>query len=777
MKKLLSVCLALVMLIGSLSTLSSAALNANQHIDYDDTFTLGDLDGDGEIDMKDSNLIKSYILGREGVEDAINSEAADLAADGVINSKDSYYLKAVMVESITTDELGDNHQVAKLTIGGVDISNFTIYAPTPENSFNNNATYAAEIAKNYIKVATGVDLQITTGEPTGNAIVFNSIPRASDFGDELGEEGYTYKVENGSLYIYGTYRGNMYAIYEILEDYLGFRFYDSDYTFIYKTRIVDIPEGLEREIFIPAMRFRFCGDFVAGQNAQVYYFPSRMNGTQVNGYSEDVYGSLYGPQFLNAHSYDFYWQMSLGSMPTDEDMKLGDKYAAKLADGQKKWAADPKLDPYNWQPCASSESSYKKLFEGMIDTIRMIDEGWEHPFYQFRTTQREKVEYGQKSMSFSLCDNESYCTCSKCRGKAANEGASGLYIDLANRAVRDLQTYNDGIYKGMRVHCILYNHAIPKTVRPDKNLIVFYCGQGCNNHCLGTDDCGTCLGQLNKENNVITTESLKAWGEMCKETGAEMWYWYYAVTYHYVLVGMPNVFNLFYDIQFLYNEANVRGIYYDGGGRPYNLGKLKEYLAMKMMWEPKMTFEQYCDYMKEYLYMYYGDGYEQIFKYIQMQDECAKQCGTCFISNFDRPGDMYSPSYMRANYEEMRKLLVEALELADKPEYKERLETLLYLFDFLGLSYVYHDWYTNGTDETRALYEQRYTDMWNYIRAGNFDVFGSENVYYFPSTINFDICPIVQVYGHVYSDGNVTSDASRRAAINEFFLNGTEPGI
>ncbi len=776
MKKLLSVCLALVMLVGSLSSLSSAALNVDQHLDYDDTFDLGDLNGDGEIDMKDSNLLKSYILGREGAEDAINTDAADLAADGVINSKDSYYLKAVMVESITTDELGDNKQIAKLTIGGVDISEFSIYAPTPEGSNDNNATYAAEIARKYIRVATRVDLQIKTGEPEGHAIVFNSVPRASDFGDELGEEGYTYKVENGSLYIYGTYRGNMYAIYEILENYLGYRFYDSDYTFIYKTRTVDIPEGLDREIFIPAMRFRYCGG-VRGGNAEVYYFPSRMNGTQVNGYSEDFYGSLYGPQFINAHSFGYYWRMSLGTMPDDDSMKLNDRYNAKIADGEKKWAADPKLDEYNWQPCATSESSYKKLFEGMIDTIRMIDEGWNHYFYQFRTTQREKVVYGQKSISFSLCDNESYCTCSKCRVKAASEGASGLYIDLANRAVRDLQTYDNGKYAGLRVHCILYNHAIPKTVRPDKNLIVFYCGQGCNNHYLGTDDCGTCMGQLNKENNVITTESLKAWGEMCKETGAEMWYWYYGVTYHYVLVGMPNILNFYYDIKFLYNEANVRGIYYESGGRSYNFRKLKEYLAMKMMWEPTMSFDKYCDYMKEYLYMYYGDGYEQLFQYILMQNDAGKSCGTCFISNFDRPGDMYSPSYMRANYEEMRKLLSTALDMAEKPEHIDRLKTLLYLFDFLGLSYVYHDWYTNGTEETRALYEQRYTEMWNYVRSKNFDAFDDSGYYYFPSTINFDICPIVQVYGGVDKQGNVYSDASRRAVINEFFLNGTEPGI
>ena len=37
----------------------------------------------------------------------------------------------------------------------------------------------------------------------------------------------------------------MYAVYEILEDYLGYRFVNGEYTFIYKSRTVDIPEDAD----------------------------------------------------------------------------------------------------------------------------------------------------------------------------------------------------------------------------------------------------------------------------------------------------------------------------------------------------------------------------------------------------------------------------------------------------------------------------------------------------------------------------------------------------
>lgn len=176
--------------------------------------------------------------------------------------------------------------------------------------------------------------------------------------------------------------------------------------------------------------------------------------------------------------------------------------------------------------------------------------------------------------------------------------------------------------------------------------------------------------------------------------------------------------------------------------------------------------------------MYYGDGYEYLYEYILMQNESAKKCGTCFISNFDRPGDMYSPNYTRAHYEEMRTLLVNALNLADKPEYRDRLETMLYLFDFFGLSYVYFDVYKGekATAESKALYEQRYTEMYTYIKSNNLRTFGDSGYYPFPAEINFDICPIIQVYGGV-KDGKPYSDASRRVSVNNFFVDGTKPDI
>ena len=130
-----------------------------------------------------------------------------------------------------------------------------------------------------------------------------------------------------------------------------------------------------------------------------------------------------------------------------------------------------------------------------------------------------------------------------------------------------------------------------------------------------------------------------------------------------------------------------------------------------------------------------------------MENTAGNECGTCFISNFDRPGDMYSYAYIDEHYEYMRQLLCDALEMADRDEYKERITVMLLCFDFLGLSSSYDRMYTNGDAASRSLYEQRYTDMYNGMKSRNMEVFSDPVTYTFPASIDFTVNPMTQIYG------------------------------
>ena len=115
--------------------------------------------------------------------------------------------------------------------------------------------------------------------------------------------------------------------------------------------------------------------------------------------------------------------------------------------------------------------------------------------------------------------------------------------------------------------------------------------------------------------------------------------------------------------------------------------------------------------------MYYGAGSEYIYTYVMMQNEAADATDFCYINNLDYPGDMFDYEYIRDNYPEMRELITKALALAETDQHRWRCELLLMNVEFLGLSACHKSWYAECEDaETRAIYEERYTWLYNFIK-------------------------------------------------------------
>ena len=748
MKKILAAFLTLLTLFGTMAAAVSAGdLSLYQDFIYDDTFKLGDINGDGSVNSIDSLLLRTVVAGVADGE--IVEEAGDFDGNGSCNAPDSYNLKVCLAGLRSISSFENGRQVYKMTIGGIDISDMSIVLPSGTTS-NDNVYLAYLNFMKYTREVTGVEMPLTYGSArTENAVYFHDVELDSELGQILGVEGYRYDVTDGDLNIYGTYRGNMYAVYDILEIYLGIRFFSSSETFVYKQRSVDIPEGVSVEK-IPEITFRYARH-TFGRNAQYHFFPNKLNGSQLSGHDEAFWGTKIGPLYSNAHSFVEYWQMGTGSWAEGSGRPEGmseyiynaDEYQYKYDSGTP-YGEHKGKDVYSWQPCATSESDFDVLFEGMIDCNRMVM-SWGRPTF---------IEEGQTLFSFSISDNQCYCDCRNCVKISRNEGYSGLYLQMYNKATERAQEY----YPGVRLYGIVYAKDFPKTIKPHKNFVILYCGTGCNNHILGKEDCYSKGGQLtdvstNKGmSNALDEEALVFWGSLCKETGAELWFWIYPVTYHYYLSSCPNVLNFYWDMKWLHEEANVTGFFYEGGGTTYNFETLKEYASVKYMWDMDMTYDEWLGIVKEYLYINYGDGYEELFTYIEMQTEAGDQCGTCFINNFDRPGDMYSYEYLAEHYDEMRGLLETAYAKAGTSAQRKRIETLLVCCDFMGLSSVHTDWFTEGNNV--ELYKERYDWMYNYIKNNNMRIFSS-SVYVLPDSIDYTVNPMIQIY----------EDGSRRIGI------------
>jgi|GEM_PF-1041220 len=771
MKKLLSAILCFVMLASSCIGVFAAQYNpdvADEHnldvapnIMRNRDFALGDVNCDSSVDAKDALYMTANIKGIDGYE--MDAQACDFTADGAFDAKDLYYIKLCLSGAASPNDYGDNKQVYRLTIGGKDIDTYSIVIPE-DTSYDSNLYMACEILYEYIKDATGIALPIERGSASGEcAIYLHHVTDDSEQGAELGHEGYTYYVENGDLHIYGTHRGNMYAAYEIVEDYLGYNFFAREGTYSKKTRWVDIPEDTDKT-FVPPFRFRHSKSTLSGSGRDYFYLARGLNGSQSYEYknekkSLDYYGGFVGPVFNNIHSYDYYWQMGTGTMPEDDGVTpLEARYYAKYQSGEYQ-------DQTKWEPCATLQDDYDILFSGFLDTIRMIEARGYPILYQDDTN----------CYSFSLNDNSNWCTCRNCKKAADQKTYTGVYLELANRGARDIQAY----YPGLEVFTWTYTRETPTNVLPDENLVIMLAGFNCANHHLGSGDCVN--GSFFNHTNDEFEARIDVWNEMCTETGAEFWLWYYPETHFYYMFDIPNVYTIFYDFQWFY-EHGVSGMFYEGsGGAGYLFENMKAYLASQMNFNPTMSFEEYDQLVKDYCMMAYGEGWEYIYEFIQMYEEAGDAVGLefddalessyCYIGNYDRAYDFVSAAYLVENYEEMRNLLLNAIDAFDPDKTSnddfriKKLSNLFNCFEILGLGATYVSDYINGDNNQRAEYEARYTAFLSYAQSNGMRI-SHYTEFTVPASVDLSKNPCVDFF----------VAGSRRADVNTIFLGLPEIG-
>ncbi len=769
MKKIIAALLCILMLASSVVSASALKGNSGIYETIVSDYVLGDANNDGAINAMDSLEIKKYCVGLT----AVDLNGSDINADDKVNAKDLLMLAKCFAGVDSLENYDSDAIIDNLTIAGNPITEYSIVYHEDAKYVENNY-YAADSIRKFINLSTGNNLNVGTEAVTEHKIEFVDVTTIPGLEEELEIENYKYEVVDGDLYIYGTRRGAMYAVYEIAEELLGYRFYNDIFTYQYADRVADMEEGTSvyRD---PYLEFRICKQGF-WRNDDVHYFPNRLNGSQ-HGDSSVAMGTLTGPHFINAHSFGYYWRMATSQVYVD--------YAATGNAGYKpKYDSGTSVDESVWNPCFTSDGQYATLFRGMLETIRYC-QSWGHVYRDDTSLQ-----------SFSICDNRTVCSCSECKfimsdgndrkfGERLNCGEAGLNLYIANRACDDIKAFYEGrpastdelgtgeddfwgygqgiddYYPNLRLYTILYDHTPPheklfsgegysdragygyEAIIPRDNLVIMFCGNPCNNHYMGAYDCNGNANMLGL-NGEVDAEAFAAWGDATKKSGATMWFWYYPVNYNTYVTDSPNVFNIWYDFKYVIEECNVSGIYYEGASKGYIFENLKSHLAAKFMWSmvenedgtvSYMSYDEFIGEIKEYLQIHYGKGWEYVYEYMVMQDEAGNvndvkkydsdgnpildengnhvSAPICYINNLDYMGDMFDYEYMRDNYEYMRNLVLKGMALVDKeadPQMYQRYEFLLMNAEMIGLSAVRKSWYLSET----ATAEQKATYMERY---------------------------------------------------------------
>ena len=791
MKRIISVFLIIVMLSGVLCLPALADdeywkrednLSVTQSFRNSDSYKVGDVNDDGTVNAKDSHELISYVV---DCKTEINLSAADIDADGKATARDNFYFKASNAGVCSIGDFENGQRVYNFTIAGNDISGYSLVLPA-ETNYNDNVYFAYELLLKYIQKMTGVTLPKVYGDYDGKAIRFHCVPLESEQGQELGDDGYKYEVVDGNLEIYGATRGNMYAAYEIIEKYLGVLFCNTGFSFSEKLRSSDVPEGTKRSFNTPTKYRLVMHTFGSNPNAEYYAFARHLNSLVKSKSPESYYGYFIGSQKLNAHSFYYYQAMGQGEMPEEgtlnpdgTEMSLADRYYQKFLSGGGATMTDANTD----QPCASTEGSYQLLFSGLIDTIKMLEA--DGRFLNFKRDRH--------MVSFSINDNDDYCGCTVCNGikngtkvklrkpawktfiqehyygdyeitsegsteyaEFKKEGNTGLYMNMINRCADEIKE----IYPEMQVFSILYEPDIPVSIRPRENMVLCYCSTISACAKCNFNDCENCVPIYTTEAHSLQVDkdSITEWGKICRETGAQLYTWYYPENYTFYLFDLPKFFDIYYDFKWM-ADAGIVGYMYEGTqsvGPEYTFCGLNAYLGSEMMWNPYMSYEEYIGLMKKYLKATYGKGYEHIYNYIVYMDEASKQPDSICCAYYYRAFDVYSKSYLDTHYEDMRNEIMAAIEENIDSHYTGTIENLLMECELLGLSAAYDRMYTNGNAESRKTYEERYTWLYNHIKDNGIQITSPDlrDSFKLPSIISFEKSPMLQIYKAEYRYGN-----------------------
>jgi len=354
------------------------------------------------------------------------------------------------------------YPVKEMTLCGADISEYRVVCHdmgAGYTGYAENEKYAAEELVKYIKFATGAELEIVTDDTpeTEREIVVGATNRAEPFTREnFGREALLIKTDGGKLYLAGgERRGTIYAAYEFLESYVGYRFFASDCEVIYRAEKIEIPEGID-DFQVSPIEYRdvFAIDTFNGEFA----CKLKINGFVRRGFTRSQGGS---EEFAGGTSKFVH---TINSFVNRGDI-IGK------------------------QPCLSDP----EYLETAIRTVRNY-----------------LTEYKDSTIiSVTQNDNNKYCKCAECarinREEGSNGGTQIRFINAIADAIKD-------DFPDAKVLTLAYMYSVEPTKTPPRdNVIIELCSfDYCTAHPYGACSANAEFAEYLKQWHELT-DNLYIW--------------------------------------------------------------------------------------------------------------------------------------------------------------------------------------------------------------------------------------------------------------------------
>ena len=432
---------------------------------------------------------------------------------------------------------------------------------------------AAKELRHYLREMGGRDFPVVTEVPEGCGAIFlgrsgevrKRLPDV-DLENLAADEVVIRTVEDDLVLTGDVPRGTLYAVYTLLEDHFGVRWWTS------RAETVPAP----KELRLGEISCRYAPPFYS---RETYYadmtahpvFAARLKN---NGHFENI-PEEYGGHYELLGWVHTFWRL----IP-----------AEKYFDSHPEWFSLVKGEripggPGRGQLCLTNPEMRKELIRNASGWLR------ENPGCRI-------ISVSQNDVMGDACE------CAACAALAEKEGESGVLIDFVNHVAAELEKE----FPGVVVETLAYYHTLapPVSIRPRSNVLVRFAP-------INSDFGRPLDGTGNDNPNRPFAEQLKRWSELSSQLAV----WNYVSNYGNDLLPHPNFRNIARDLRF-FAANNVKVVFEQGGpseSELSNFAAMRTWVIAKLLWNPELDQERL---LEEFARGYYGPAADCVLDVFEM---------------------------------------------------------------------------------------------------------------------------------------------------------------
>ena len=465
--------------------------------------------------------------------------------------------------------------------------------------------HAADELASFLRQVTGAPVEIVDRRDAdkSNLLVGADAARMvdPDFStDGLARDGIVIRTVGDDLILAGGRpRGTLYAVYTLLEDQVGCRWWSFSVSTIPKKPTLTV--GRLNVRYVPALEYRETNLF--GATDGDWSARNKCNGDAHEVRAEQGGRYLFEPHFCHT----FYMLI-----PPDKYFKEHPEWFS-FRDG-KRFVGSGDVTLREASLCLTNEDMRRELVKNLKQVLREQREGIKHKVHN-----REHPLYNHDNADVVIAEvdppdsgGELWCQCAQCTAVEKAEGnPSGLMIRFVNAVAEDLESE----FPEVLVATLAYHETRkppypdpdrPTITKPRDNVIVR----------LSTIK-GSFSRPFTDARNTAVRQDLIGWSKICKRLHV----WDYVANHTHLKLPHPNLRVLAPNIR-EYVDLGVTGVYAGVEQNPcIEVTELRSWMLAKLMWDPSLDGQELIE---EFCQGYYGPAGKHVVAYLDVTHDAAE---------------------------------------------------------------------------------------------------------------------------------------------------------